>query len=143
MSRLGVAVLLAVSPLLALGQAGGPASSPGTDRAQAKLVSRLYDLTHGYEQRCRNASPDAATEFAAALVRFTEKNPRLMALLVESPHYATTRSRFAARTPTETASETATQLGHACTYLASLMRALSDTAEGQKSVKEFEEILSQ
>lgn len=120
-----------------------PTGSRQLEKHKYKIVSRIYQATYGQTERCKKAPPEIAVEFQNELTRFVEVNENLMGLVIHSPYYELARQKFAKHEVIDPVRDTPEKLGMECDYLAQGLRSLIDTPEGKKSLKEFEEILSE
>jgi len=138
--------LLAIIPLTLclVSFASNAGTPPATDveRNKAKLVSRLYQATHGASERCKSANPKAAKEFQNELTAFLAANARLMELVIQSPHYVMARERFAKHKVIDPERDTPESLASECKYLAGLLQSMTNTPEGKKAAEEYERLLS-
>ncbi|MFZ6872333.1 hypothetical protein ACO0LF_09735 [Undibacterium sp. Di27W] len=110
--------------------------------AQAKVVSRLYELTVIYQDRCARADPAAAQEYKTELQRFNSTYPKLQQLLTASPHYATAVSNYKNEVASESNDEKQASTSDECRHMSFLLRSMTDTPEGAQAVKEYVDILS-
>lgn len=123
--------------------AGASSDASPLEKSKAKIFSRLYQATYGQTERCKKAPPDIAAEFQSELTRFVEANGTLMKRVVQSQYYEPARQRFSKHEAVDPVRDTPEKLGGECKHLARILRSMSDTPEGKKTVKEYEETLSQ
>jgi len=136
-------IALLISTLFSIASfAETPADTSQLEKNKAKIVSRLYQATYGRKEGCKKATPDVAAEFESELTRFVENNDNLIKLVIHSPYYDRARQIFSKHETLDPVRDTPEKLGVECKYLAQLLRSMSDTSEGKKAVKEYEEILS-
>lgn len=131
--------LLALS-FAASAQAQTVTQPTAVEATKAKLVGRIHQLTLGSEPRC--AHPGVASDFHKELGRFRRTYDTLMRSVVESSHYEPARQRFARQARFDPVSDTIDRVSGECEYLASLMRSMIDTPQGQQSVREIEATLA-
>lgn len=110
------------------------------ERKKRHAVSRIYEITESMVQRCSHASPDVANKYMRAVTRFTEANPRLIALVKQSPHYEYAQKNYAFKRLNEW--ETESGLNGPCIYYGDLINSLIDFPQGVLMVSEFETLLS-
>ena len=137
-----LAIILVLASLSVTTATRAVESNEAQERAKSKLVSRLYQATYGYSEKCSKATPETAKDFERELSRFVERNSSLMKLVTESVYYEPAQSRFAKNAKVDPANDTPETIAGECKFLVSLMRDMNDTAKGQQSVKEYEAILS-
>lgn len=133
-----IVVVTTALPLSATADGDGLAR----EKAKAKIVSRLYQATYGNSKRCFKSTPEASQEFDAELHKFTEKNSVLMKLVPESEYYEPARARFPVKDEQDEGEGGPEVRASECKYLASLLRSMNDTEEGQAVVKGYEALLS-
>lgn len=112
------------------------------ERTKSKLVSRLYQATYGYSEKCSKATLDAAKEFENELSRFESQNSNLMNLVTQSPYYKPAQLRFSKYSKIDPTKDTPESIAKECQFLTSLMREMNDTAKGKEVVREYEAALS-
>lgn len=122
--------------------AQGPSEISQLERSKAKVVSRLYQAIYGHAQRCKKASPDAASEYKNEVGRFSEANAGLLKLVIVSPYYAPAKQKFSKHENPDQTLDTPESLAGECKALAQLVRSMNDSQEGKKAVKEYEALLS-
>lgn len=135
-------VAFALSAAASLAVAAEAPSTTDASRKQAKFVHRTYQMTLGAEARCAHEALTASGEFKTELQRFQQKYPVLMERLKSSPHYPEAVARFAPMAKFNPATDPVEKINGECLYVASLMRSMVDTEEGQRSAKEVEAVLS-
>ena len=122
---------------------GIAADTVHTEREKAKLVSRFYQITYGSSEKCKSAPLESAKKFQTVLDRFLATNEKIMALVVNSPHYAAAQTGYAKYATLDTERDTPESLTQECEYMATFMSWLIDSPYWPRMVKEHEEMLSQ
>ncbi|MFZ2890908.1 hypothetical protein [Sulfuricurvum sp.] len=106
------------------------------ERAKAKIVSRVYQVSFGAEEYCQKASPQNKKSFDDALKNFLTKNGQLVRMIQSSPYYENAKT-----TMESNKNKSVNVIDNDCQGLTWMLNSLINTTEGQKTIEESEKIL--
>lgn len=109
---------------------------PGAEREKAKVVSRMYQVTSGAQERCRS-SPTTSANLDKEVDQFRRAYSELSNLIDGSPYLPQARERFNAFLSSAAARPSDESLVRECAGIAEMLRQFAETPGGRQAADEM------
>jgi hypothetical protein len=104
------------------------------DALESNLVGRLYTLTYGGRELCKQVGSEQSAQFERVLAGFHDAFPEVMSKLEQSSYFEETKRRFA-RWIEGPELESAEELANLCRADYTLLKAYTDNQDDPEVVK--------